>query len=159
MGGTVDDEGDVMRRVLAVVLIATLTTMMIGIDTTSWAAQDRDQEKRQKQQAAVTKALGEMAPGSTAAIERQDGQKMDVVIQEITPDAVTVMRQQQDQIVTETIPIADIAKIKKISAKKMSKTSKVLIGTAVALGVLVTVALATCAVSYSERSRTSEATH
>ena len=35
-----------MRRVLAVVLIATLTTMMIGIDRTSWAGQDRDQEKR-----------------------------------------------------------------------------------------------------------------
>ena len=26
-----------MRRVLAVVLIATLTTLMLGIDTTSWA--------------------------------------------------------------------------------------------------------------------------
>jgi hypothetical protein len=148
-----------MRRVFAVVLIATLTTMMIGIDRTSWAGQDRDQEKREKQRAAVTKALGEMTPGSTATIERQDGQKMDVVIQEITPDAVTVMRQQQDQVVTETIPIADIAKIKKISAKKMSKTSKVLIGTAVALGVLVTVALATCAVSYSERSGISQSTH
>ena len=46
------------------------------------------------------------------------------------------MRQHQDQVVTETIPIADIATIKKASAKKMSRTSKVLIGVAVALGVL-----------------------
>ena len=107
-----------MRRVLAVVLIATLTTMMIGIDRTSWASQDRDQEKREKQRAAVTKALGEMSRGSTATIERQDGQKIDVVIEEITPDAVTVMRQQQDHVVTETIPIADIAKIKKASAEE-----------------------------------------
>ena len=92
-----------MRRVFTVLLIATLTTMMIGIDRTSWASQDRDHQKREKQRAAVTKALGEMTRGSTATIERQDGQKIDVVIQEITPDAVTVMRQQQDHVVTETI--------------------------------------------------------
>ena len=147
-----------MRRVFAVVLIATLTTMMIGIDRTSWASQDRDHEKREKQRAAVAKALGEMTRGSTATIERTDGQKMDVVIQEITPDAVTVMRQQQDQVVTETIPIADIAKIKKTSAEKMSKTSKVLIATAVALGVIIVAALAACSVAYAEPSETSEAT-
>ena len=149
-----------MRRVFAVVLIATLTTMMIGIDRTSWASQDRDQEKREKQRAAVTKALGEMIRGSTATIERQDGQKFDVVIQEITPDAVTVMRQQQDHVVTETIPIADIAKIKKTSLKKMGKTSKVLIGTAVAFGVLVTAALASCAAaSYSRPPAPSQPTN
>jgi preprotein translocase subunit SecF len=147
-----------MRRVFAVVLIATLTTMMLGIDRTSWASQDRDHEKREKQRAAVAKALSEMTRGSTATIERQDGQKMDVVIQEISPDEVTVMRQQQDHVVTETIPIADIVKIKKTSAKKMSKTSKVLIATAVALGVLVVAALASCSVAYAERSETSEST-
>ena len=147
-----------MRRVFAVLLIATLTTMMIGIDRTSWAGQDRDREKRERQRAAVTKALGEMTRGSTATIERQDGQKFDVVIQEITPDAVTVMRQQQDHVVTETIPLTDIATIKKTSAKKMSKTSKVLIATAVALGVLVIAALASCAsASYPESPGTSEA--
>ena len=148
-----------MRRVFAVLLIATLTTMMIGIDRTSWAGQDRDHEKREKQRAAVTKALGELTRGSTATIERQDGQKLDVVIQEITPDAVTVMRQQQDHVVTETILLTDIATIKKTSAKKMSKTSKVLIATAVALGVLVIAALASCAsASYPESPGTSEAT-
>ena len=148
-----------MRRVFAVVLIATLTTMMVGVDRTSWASQDRDHEKREKQRAAVTKALGEMSRGSTATIERQDGQKMDVVIQDISPDTVTVMRQQQDHVVTETIPIAEIAKIKKTSAKKMSTTSKVLIGTAVAFGVLVTAALASCAgASYAQSSAPSEST-
>jgi len=147
-----------MRRVLAVLLIATLTTMMIGIDRTSWASQDRDQAKREKQRAAVMKALGEMTRGSTATIERQDGQKMDVVIQEITPDAVTFMRQHQDQVVTETIPIADIATIKKASAKKMRRTSKVLSVTAVAPGVLVGTLAAACSTAYSERSGTSGAT-
>ena len=81
---------------------------------------------------------------------------MDVVIEEITPDSVTVMRQEKDHAVTETIPISDIAKIKKASVKKMSKTSKVLIGTAVAFGVLVTAALASCeaASSYTQRPGT-----
>lgn len=148
-----------MRRVLAVLLIATLTTMMIGIDRTSWASQDRDQQKREKQRAAVTKALGEMQRGSTATIERRDGEKMDVVIEEITADAVTVMRQQQDRVVTETIPIADIAKIKKASLKKMSTTSKVLITTAVAVGVLFVAALAACAsASYAQHPATPAAT-
>jgi hypothetical protein len=80
---------------------------------------------------------------------------MDVVIEEITADAVTVMRQRQDQVVTETIPIADIAKIKKASLKKMSMTSKVLITTAVAVGVLFVAALAACAsASYAQPSAT-----
>ena len=150
-----------MRRVLAVALIATLTTMMIGIDRTSWASQDRDQDKRAKQRAEVTKALGEMSRGSTATIERQDGRKMDVVIEEITPDSVTVMRQEKDHAVTETILISDIAQIKNASVKKMSKTSKVLIGTAVAFGVLVTAALASCAAtaSYAERPGTDGTAH
>jgi hypothetical protein len=141
-----------MRRVLAVALIATLTTMMIGIDRTSWASQDRDQEKRAKQRAEVTRALSEMRRGTTAIIEYQDGRKADVVIEEIAADSVTVMRQEKDHVVTEIIPISDIAKIKKASVKKVSKTSKVLIGTAVAVGLIVTAALAACAAaSYSER--------
>jgi hypothetical protein len=100
-----------MRRVLAVLLIATLTTMMAGIDATSWASQERDQNQQEKQRAAVTKALREMHRGTTATIERLDGERVDVVIEEITPDAITVLHQQRDRVVTETIPIADIAKI------------------------------------------------
>jgi hypothetical protein len=146
-----------MRRVLAVVLIATLTTMMLGIDATSWAGQGRDQNKRDKQRAAVTKALGEMGRGATATVERQDGERVEVVIQEITPDAIIVLRQQRDHVVTETIPIADIAKIKKTSVKKMGTTSKVLIGVAVALGVLVVAGVAVCASAATAQQRVSTA--
>lgn len=148
-----------MRRVLAVALIAALTTMMMGMDATTWASQDRDHQKQQKQRAAVTRALGEMHRGSTATIERQDGEKMDVVIQEITPDAVTVMRERGNSVVTETIPIADIAKIKKASLKKMSTrpATKVLIATAVALGVLFIAAVAACSSAASSAARPSPA--
>jgi hypothetical protein len=133
-----------MKRVLAVVLIATLTTLILGIDTTSWA-QGRDEKKREKQQAAVAKALLDMHRGTTATVERTNGEKIDVVIEEIRAQEIVVMRQQRDQVATETIPIADIANIKKASLKKMSTTSKVLIGTAVAVGVLFVAALAACA--------------
>jgi hypothetical protein len=146
-----------MRRVLAVALIAALTTMMLGIERTSWASQERDQAK---QQAEVRKVLGELKRGSTATIERQDGRKTDVVIEEITVDSVTVMRQEKDHVVTETIPISDIAKIKKISVKKMSKTSKLAIGTAVAVGVIVAAALAACAsAAYSDHPAALETAH
>ncbi len=133
-----------MKRVLAVVLVATLTTLMLGIDTTSWA-QGRDEKKREKQQAAVAKALRDMHRGTTATVERTDGEKIDVVIEEIRAQEIVVIRQQRNQVANETIPIADIAKIKKASLEKMSMTSKVLIGAAVAVGVLFVGALAACA--------------
>ena len=87
VGGTFDAEGDVMRRVLAVVLIATLTTMMIGIDATSWASQDRDQEQAGEAAGGGHEDARRDASRHTATIERQDGEKIDVVIEEITPDA------------------------------------------------------------------------
>ena len=141
-----------MKRVLAVVLIATLTTLMLGIDTTSWA-QGRDEKKREKQQAAVAKALRDMHRGTTATVERTDGEKFDVVIEEIRAQEVVVMREQRDRVTTETIAIADIANIKKTSLRKMSMTSKVLIGTAVAVGVLFVAALASCASASSATTR------
>jgi hypothetical protein len=150
-----------MKRVMAVVLIAALTTLMVGIDRTSWASQDRDQKEREKQRAAVARNLGEMRRGSTARIERKDGTEIDVVIQEITPDTVIVLRQERGGVVTETITIADIAKIEKTSLKKMGTASKVLIGVAVGLGVLVVAGLAACksATSYANpRQDIAEAT-
>jgi hypothetical protein len=142
-----------MTRVLAVVLIATLTTMMLGIDASSWAGDGRGQSKQEKQRAAVTKALGGMRRGTTATVERQDGETVEVVIEEITADAIIVLRQQRDHVVTETIPITDIAKIKKTSVKKMRTTSKTLLAVAVALGVLVIASVAVCASAATAQQR------
>lgn len=150
-----------MKRVIAVVLVAALTTLMVGIDRTSWAGQGRDQEKREKQRAAVARNLAEMRRGSTARIERTDGAKFDVVIQEITADTLSVLRLDGDQAVTETIAIAEIAKIEKTSLRKMGTAAKVLIGAAVGFGVLIVVGLAACAASgYAvPRPAIAEATH
>src|SRR5438067_2397839 len=107
-----------MRRVLSVVLIAAFASMMLGIDRTSWAGQAGDQKKRDKQHAAVVKSLTGMHRGTTAALERQDGERVDVVIQEITADSITVLRDDRGHVVTETIPIVDIAKIRKANLKR-----------------------------------------
>ena len=142
-----------MKRVIAVIVIAALTTLMVGIDRTSWADQSSDQKKAEKQRKAVDRSLGGMERGSTATLERRDGTKTDVVIEEITADAITVWRQNQDRTVgTETIPIVDIAKIEKMDPKKAAKSHKALIGTTIALGVIVGL-VAVCASSYSDQQQ------
>jgi hypothetical protein len=142
-----------MKRVIAVLLIAALTTLMVGVDRTSWASQERDQKKREAQREAVVNDLRGMRRGSTVRIERTDGTDVDAVIQEIAPDAVTVLVENRGQVTTQTIAIADIAKIEKVSLKKMSKTKKVLIVAAVGLGVLFIAALASCAASFGADPR------
>jgi len=136
-----------MKRVLAVVLIAALATVALGIDHTVSASQSGDQNKAERQRADVVKTLAGMQRGTTATLERKDGKTFDVVIEEITADNVTVLRQIGDKVTTETIPISDIARIKNKSLKKMGTTSKVLIVTAVTVGVLFVAALASCSVS------------
>jgi len=139
-----------MKRVLAVVLIAALATLTLGIDSTLAASQSGDQKQAEKDRADVAKALGSMQRGTTARVERKDGTKFDVVIEEITPDSVTVLRQIGDKATSETIPISDIARIKNKSVKKMGAASKVLIVTAITLGVLGAVfvaAVASCSAS------------
>ena len=136
-----------MKRVLAVVLIAALATVALGIDHTVSASQSGDQNRAERQRADVVKALAGMQRGTTATLERRDGKKFDVVIEEITADNVTVLRQIGDKVTTETIPISDIARIKNKSLKKMGTTSKVLIVTAVTIGVLFVAAMAACSVS------------
>ena len=132
---------------------------MVGIDRTTWAGQAADQKKSDQQRAAVVKALREMGRGTTATVERKNGEKFDVVIQEITVDTITVLRQDRTQVSSETIAISEIAKIKKTSVKKMGTASKILIGTAIGLGVLIAVAVGTCsATPVSSDSAASDAT-
>lgn len=143
-----------MKRVIAVIVIAVLTTVMVGIDRTSWADQKSDQKKAEKQRTAVDRSLGGMERGSTATLELKDGTKTDVVIEAITADTITVWRQNQDRSVgTETIPIADIAKIEKMSLNQAAKSHKALIVTTIALGVIVGL-VAVCASSYSDQQQT-----
>ena len=85
---------------------------------------------------------------------------MDDAIEEISPEEIIVMREQDNRVTTETIPIAEIVNIKKASVKKMSMTSKALIGTAVAVGVLFVGALAACAsATYPDSPGTPEPAH
>ena len=100
-----------MKRVFAVVLLAVLATSALGIDHSVSASQSGDQRRAEQQKrTAVANDLAGMQRGTTASLERKDGTKFDVVIQEITADSVTVLRQIRDQVTSETIPISDIAR-------------------------------------------------
>ena len=146
-----------MKRVIAVLLIAALATVALGIDDTVSAVQSGDQKKADKQRADVVRALAGMQRGTTATIEDKHGMKFDVVIEEITADSVTVLRQIGDRATSETIPIADIAQIKKKSLKKMGAASKALIVAAVTVGVLFVAALTTCSVAGANASADADA--
>ena len=122
-----------MKRVFAVVLLAVLVTSALGSTVSVAASQSEDQRRAEQQRTADRHHLARMQRGTTATLERKDGTKFDVVIQEITADNVTVLRQIGDQVTSETIPISDIARVKKKSLKKMGTASKVLIVTAVTL--------------------------
>jgi hypothetical protein len=88
----------------------------LGIDHAVSASQEVDQKKAEKTRGDVIKALRGMHRGTTATVERKDGTRFDVVIEEITADTVTVLRQIGDKAGSETLLISDIARIKKTSA-------------------------------------------
>jgi hypothetical protein len=111
--------------------------MMLGSDRTSWAGQAGDAKNAEKQRADVMKVLKDMRRGSTVSIELKSGEQFDAVIQEIAADTLTIMRQQGETASTQSVAIDDIARLKKTSIRKMGVASKVLIGTAVTLGLLV----------------------
>ena len=77
----------------------------------------------------------------------------------VTADSITVLRDDRGHVVTETIPIVDIAKIRKANLKRgMSVATKIALGVAVGLGVLVVAGLAACAAAADAPKDVVEAT-
>jgi hypothetical protein len=141
-----------MRRVLSVILIAALTTLLLGVDRTSSAGQDPatampakpkkpKQTKEEKRRAEVTRVLSEdLTRGSFVHIERLDGNEVDGVVQEIAGDSITVARQERRGVVTETIAIADIGSIERTSKPLGWRVKALIIGGSVFAGMAATVA-------------------
>jgi len=140
-----------MRRVLATAVIGVLATLLLGVDI-SGAQQDRDASQRAAR-AQVASRIAKLRPGATVIIERDDGTKLNAVIQDIGADSVTVLVQDPRggggvaAVTTQTIPVNDIRSIKEVSVAKMSRTSKTLIVAAVVAGVITLVGV--CAASIS----------
>lgn len=131
-----------MKRVMAVLLISVLATSVLGVDSTSLAGQDAGDRARQRERDQVARALGGLRRGVTVEIVRGDGTKISAVIQDVGTDSLTVLTDVSGHVETQTIAIADIKSIKAANLKKMSHGHRVLLVTAVTLGVIVGVCAA-----------------
>ena len=125
-----------MKRVLAVLLIGTLSTLLLGFENTSWAQSDP-----------IRQALSTLRRGSTVEIERTNGTKFYAVIEEIGPDSITVMRDEAGRTLTETIPVADVKSIKAVSVRQVAHGHRTLIVASIVAGVLVLALVGACASS------------
>jgi hypothetical protein len=131
-----------MKRVIAVLLMSVLATSVLGVDSTSLSQQDSRDGGRQRERDQVARTLGGMRRGATVEIVRTDGTKISAVIQDVGIDSVTVLTDERGQVETQTIAVSDIRSIKLANPRKMSHGHKVLLVTAVTLGVIVGVCAA-----------------
>jgi hypothetical protein len=118
-------------------LIGTLTTLMLGINETSWAVQAAPAAQQDAARESVVRRLATMRRGLTVQIERQDRTKFYAVIEAIGPDSITVLRDEGKSTTTEVIPVGGIREIREVSPQKVAKGHKALIITAIVTGVIV----------------------
>jgi hypothetical protein len=130
---------------MVVVLIGTLTTLMLGIDETSWAVQAPSAQQQNAQREEVLRRLATMRRGSSVQVERQDRTKFYAVLQDIGPDSITVLREEGKNTTSEVIPVTSIRQIRAVSPQKVAKGGhKGLIIAAVVAGVLVAGLVGSC---------------
>ena len=129
-----------MKRVLTVILIGTLSTLLLGTENTSWAQGDP-----------IAQVLSTLRRGSTVEIERSTGPKFYAVIEDLGPDAIIVMRDQDGRTLTETIPVPDIKSIKAVSVRQVARNHRTLIIASVVAGVILIALVGACA-SYARSS-------
>jgi hypothetical protein len=121
---------------MVVVLIGALTTLMLGIDETSWAVQAPDAQQA-AQHEAVVRRLASLRRGATVEIERSDRTKFYAVVEEIGSNWVRVLRDEAKHTMTEVIPADSIREIREVTPQKaVSHGHKKLIIAAVVAGVL-----------------------
>jgi hypothetical protein len=126
-----------MKRVLAVMLIGAFSTFFLGFEETSWAVQSAGASQTGPQRDTVVQTLSTLRRGATVEIEQGNETKFYAVIDEIGPDAITVMRDQAGKTLTETIAISDIRSIKAVSVRQVARGHRGLIAGAIAVGVIV----------------------
>ena len=126
-----------MKRVLAVMLIGTITTLFMGVENTSWAVQNSAANQATAPPDRVTRALSSLRRGSTVEIEQPNRRAFYAVIEEIGPNTITVLRDEGAGTLTEIIPIAGITSIRAVSGRAVAHNHKGLIVAAVVAGLIV----------------------
>jgi hypothetical protein len=133
-----------MKRVLAVMVIATFLTLTVGMEQTSWAIQTIGAAEHNE----VVARIATLKRGSTVEVTGSDGTVFYAVIEEIGPDSLRVMRDEGGAVTTETLAISDIRRIRPVSPRRVAHGHKTLIITAIVAGVIVGV-VGACASSSS----------
>ena len=126
-----------MKRVLAVMLIGTITTLFMGIENTSWAVQSPAASQADPPPDQVIRALSSLRRGATVEIVQPGRRAFYAVIEAIGRDEITVLREEGAGTVTEIIPIAGITSIRVVSGRVVAHKHKGLIASAIAAGVIV----------------------
>ena len=122
-----------MKRILAVVLIAALMTFALGTQQTSWAIQTISATEHDE----VVSRIATLKRGSTVEVTKADGSVFYAVVEEIGADSLRVMRDDAGVVSTDTLPIADIRRIRAVSPRRVAHSHKTLIASAIVAGVIV----------------------
>ena len=105
-----------MKRVVTVLLLAFLMSEVSGINDVSLALERQSTTKEAKRRADVVKRLEKIPVKSVVKVEKTDGTKLDALLEEVTPDtiSVSVLAKKNAAIEKHTIVIDDIKKIEKV---------------------------------------------
>lgn len=139
-----------MRRAALVMLLATLTAVVSGINEASWAGEEPSAQAREEGRQRVVERLAGIPLQAVVRIDRTDGSRVDDVLGHVAPDSitVTVLRPERDEGTALTISIDEIEKVEELRG---STLRKVLIG----VGIAVAVVVGTCAIALnSDKSPT-----
>jgi hypothetical protein len=134
-----------MIRSLGVIALAVLMAVVTGLSDTSWAAQVPDAQSREAQRQAIARRLAEIERGTVVRIDRTDGTRLNAVLLDVTPDAITVRPLDAAAADTRSIPIDEIARVDRVRGRALRKVL-------IAAGVVAAVLVGTCAVALSSNS-------
>jgi hypothetical protein len=125
-----------MTRVVTVLLLAFVMAEVSGINDVSLALEGQSTTKEAKRRADVVTRLAKIPVKSVVKVETTDGTKLDALLEEVTPDtiSVSVLAKKNTAVEKRTIVIDDIKKIEKVQGvgvrvlKVVGVTTLVLVG-------------------------------
>ena len=132
-----------MKRALIVVLIALLIASVSGINSSSLALEAQAGTAGDAHAQDMASRAQKIGVGQVIKIERTDGSESNAVLEEVLPNAITVLILEGQDRRRETIPFAEIENLSEVRGHKLRN---ILIGVGVGVAVLV----GACAVALND---------
>ena len=134
-----------MKRVTTVVVIALLTAAISGLDDASLVRAEQGAQTAEAHRQEIAGQLKDIPVNSVVRIERTDGKTFNALLEDVTPDAITVTVLEGNTRAKETILIDEIKDIERVRGHKLRN---VLIGVGIGAAVLV----GTCAAALNSKT-------